>query len=433
MGFITRFTPIKLLIVIVTLSSILIYPKITKASNQTALGLHIGTINTGTTLEANQIISQVKGMGVKSVRLIYQKPSTNATTAYVVRRLNDEGIDVLITIMPHSSDYSDISTSYSDYPNGSTAFETLCGSPGWKWMYKYSTIDQSLYKTRLESLLYEINSLGGSVVAFELGNEADWACFNGDIPVIPTTSENDPYDLSQTSYLRGTVRGYAATLKTTYQTVKAILPPAAVLTFGAANTYLYDNKKPHIHYPNFLLWLSNVDGVNYLTTYSDATAMHFYPQVISTTEIADKIGPAFTNVATYRNKFWITEFGFGKSLPQYLADPTNVEKQRLTSFQNFMDAVNSLNQIIVERAYLYSYEASDWTIMSNDNTPLQSAGIFKKYFSLPVTRPNVFLPGDLNRDGKVNILDFNVFASKYGKFYKLRDYNNIVTNYNRNL
>ncbi len=411
----------------------LIAPKSVFAEYKTALGLHVGTINTGTTLEADQIISQAKGMGVKSVRLIYQNPITNITTAYVVKQLNEEGIDVLITIMPHSSDYSDIKTSYSNYPNGSSEFENLCGSPGWKWMYKYSTIDQSLYKSRLESLLFEINRQGGSVAAFELGNETDWACFNGDIPVIPATSGNDPYDLSQTGYLRGTVRGYAATLKTTYQTIKAIHPPAAVLTFGAANTYLYDNKKPHLNYPNFLLWLSDVDGVNYLTTYSDATAMHFYPQVISTSEIANIIGPAFTNAATYRNKFWITEFGFGKSLPQYVADPTNVEKLRFTTFQNFMDAVNGLNQIIVERAYLYSYEASDWTIMSGDKSPLLSADIFKKYLSPQVVRINNYLAGDLNWDGKVNIFDYNLLHTNYGKLYNVIDFNNIVSNYNRSL
>jgi len=347
--------------------------------NDTRLGLHVGNINTGTQENADKTVKILKEMGVKSVRLIYQNPTTKAVTAKTIKELNKYGIDVLVTIMPFRSDYSDVTTSYSNYPNGSDAFEKLCGSPGWRWMYKYSTVDQNLYKTRLESLLTEINKVVATVTAFEIGNETDWACFNGDIPVVATGNVNSPYDLSRTSFLSGTVKGYAKTLKTSYLSIKALHPKASVLTFGAANTYLYDPKLPHIHFPNFLLWLTNVEGTNYLAKYSDATAMHFYPQVTSSADIAYKIGPAFTNVAKFRNKFWITEFGFGKSLPQYTSNPTQTEKLRLASYHNFLSAVNNLNQVIVDRAYLYSYEQSDWTVMAPDSTPLDSAKIFKDY------------------------------------------------------
>lgn len=348
-------------------------------TNNTVLGLHAGNINTGSQANADKIVRTISKMGVKSVRLIYQNPTTKAVTAKTIKELNKYGIDVLVTIMPFRTDYSDVTTSYSDYPNGSDAFSQLCGSPNWRWMYKYSTVDQSLYKNRVESLLNEINKLGANVSAFEIGNEADWACFNGDIPVIATGSTTNPYDLSKTSYLSGAVKGYARTLKTSYLSIKALHPKASVLTFGAANTYLYDPKLPHIHFPNFLLWLTNIGGENYLTKYSDATAMHFYPQVTSSADIAYKIGPAFTNVAKYRNKFWITEFGFGKSLPQYTTNPSLTEKLRLASYHNFLSAVNNLNQVIVDRAYLYSFEQSDWTIMVSDSTPLDSAKIFMEY------------------------------------------------------
>ncbi|TXH01530.1 MAG: hypothetical protein E6R05_05575 [Candidatus Moraniibacteriota bacterium] len=401
------------------------------ATNATILGLHTGNINAGTTADADRIISNLSNMGVRSVRLVYQYPSTNTVTAYAIKALNAKGIDVLLTIMPHSSDYSDPSTSYSDYPNGSTAFEQLCGSPGWKWMYKYSTVDQNLYKARLESLLIAINQVGGRVAAFEIGNEADWACFNGDIPVIETGDPTNPYDLSRTDYLSGTVRGYAKTLKTSYQSMKSHQPGASVLTFGAANTYLYDSKKPHISFSNFLLWLTNIDGINYLTSYSDATAMHFYPQVITTTEIANTIGPAFTNVAQYRNKFWITEFGFGKTLPQYLANPATVEQSRLASYHRFMDALNSLNQVVVERAYLYSYEPGIWSIMQTTNTPLLSAQIFKEYQPVVSPSPIEYPSGDLTHDGLVNIYDFNLLISKFGNPYTIYDFNNIVSNFGR--
>lgn len=186
------------------------------ASNEVALGLHVGNINTGTYVDADKIINTVINMKVPSVRIIYQKPKNKSTTAYVVKQLNSRGIDVLITILPDASDYSSPSISYSNYPNGSVDFEKLCGSPGWKWMYKYSTVDQSLYRQRLTDLLNEINRMGGVVSAFEVGNEADWACFNGDIPVVATNNTDKPYDLSRTDFLSGTVKGYAYTLKTSY-------------------------------------------------------------------------------------------------------------------------------------------------------------------------------------------------------------------------
>lgn len=416
---------------LVVITSILTATTQVRAANDTALGLHVGSINTGSTADAARIAKTVSDMGVRSVRIVYQYPSHNAVTAYAIKELNRLGIDVLVAIMPHASDYADPSTSYSDYPSGSSAFERLCGSVGWRWMYKYSTIDQNLYKNRLEGLLNSINQVGGSVAAFEIGNETDWACFNGDIPVIETGDSSNPYDLSRTDYLSATVRGYGKTLKTSYESIKELHPDAKVLTFGSANTYLYDAKKPHINFPNFLLWLTNIDGVNYLTKYSDATAMHFYPLVVSQAEIANTIGPAFTNVAPYRNKFWITEFGFGKTLPQYTANPSTIEQSRLATYHNFMGAVNNLNQVIVERAYLYSFEPSSWTVMESDTTPLLSAGIFKEYLPRSTSTPQTYRPGDLNRDGKVNLIDFNLLLSKFGDIYTIFDFNTLLINFDR--
>ena len=105
-------------------------------------------------------------------------------------------------------------------------------------------------------------------------------------------------------------------------------------------------------------------------------------------------------------------------------NPATVEQSRLISYHNFMDAINNLNQVIVERAYLYSYEPSVWTIMETDTTPLLSAKIFKEY------QPIVYKPGDLNEDGSVNLLDFNLLISKFGNPYTILDFNKIVTNFN---
>lgn len=41
------------------------------------------------------------------------------------------------------------------------------------------------------------------------------------------------------------------------------------------------------------------------------------------------------------------------------------------------------------------------------------------------------IPGDLNRDGHVNIYDFNLLISAFGSIYTLQDFNNLITNFGK--
>jgi hypothetical protein len=95
-----------------------------------------------------------------------------------------------------------------------------------------------------------------------------------------------------------------------------------------------------------------------------------------------------------------------------------------------MSVLNNLNQVIVERAYLYSYEPGIWSITENDK-PLESANIFKIYSQKPLILPKPTLMGDLNNDNVVNKLDFNLLLSGLGSVYNLTDFNNIVSNYGK--
>lgn len=51
----------------------------------------------------------------------------------------------------------------------------------------------------------------------------------------------------------------------------------------------------------------------------------------------------------------------------------------------------------------------------------------------PVPSPSVrtIIPGDLNEDGHVNLLDFNALITGFGNPYTILDFNNILTNFNK--
>ena len=108
--------------ILIPLIFFLFSPTKTHASNQVILGLHVGNINSKDRIYADVIANILKNMNVRSVRVVYQKPTTKSLTAYAIKKLNSYGIDVMVTIMPYISDYSDPSVSYSDYPLGSSAF-----------------------------------------------------------------------------------------------------------------------------------------------------------------------------------------------------------------------------------------------------------------------------------------------------------------------
>ncbi len=51
----------------------------------------------------------------------------------------------------------------------------------------------------------------------------------------------------------------------------------------------------------------------------------------------------------------------------------------------------------------------------------------------PIPSPSVLslTPGDLNKDGRVNLLDFNLLITSFGNPYTILDFNNILTNFNK--
>ena len=51
----------------------------------------------------------------------------------------------------------------------------------------------------------------------------------------------------------------------------------------------------------------------------------------------------------------------------------------------------------------------------------------------PIPSPSVIslTPGDLNKDGRVNLLDFNLLITSFGNPYTILDFNNILTNFNK--
>ncbi|GAB4027351.1 MAG: hypothetical protein Fur0011_5170 [Candidatus Microgenomates bacterium] len=58
-----------------------------EAVKETVLGLHLSSINTGSTAAAVLIAKTVNDMGVRSAGIVYQYPSYDTVTAYAIREL----------------------------------------------------------------------------------------------------------------------------------------------------------------------------------------------------------------------------------------------------------------------------------------------------------------------------------------------------------
>lgn len=105
--------------------------------------------------------------------------------------------------------------------NASEAFTKACGWGGGS--PQISKINLSKLAQRLRTQLDAVKAANLSIDAFEIGNEYDWICFNGDVPNGHAATEED---------WMTAVRGYAHFLKTTATIIHdpQYFPQARIIT-----------------------------------------------------------------------------------------------------------------------------------------------------------------------------------------------------------
>lgn len=219
----------------------------------------------------------------------------------VVSLARQKNLKVLDVINASTDDWDDGRTRPAE--NAGPDFTKHCGWQGGS--RKLSQINLGKFASRLRAELDAVNGAGLTIDAFEVGNEYDWYCFNGDVP--------NGHEATQEEFMTA-VRGYAHFLKAAAEVIHQYFPDARIITFGIAHGSDQWDKPPH-HLSNparMVAQLRNVDGYNYLDNsgyHVDGFGEHFYPS-------ADMVGQWMQNtlqqdtaVLGQDKPLWIREWG----------------------------------------------------------------------------------------------------------------------------
>ncbi len=300
------------------------------------------------------------------------------------------GLKVLLAILPERADFNDnylrtLNPNVYEYENAGAAFNTLCGytqgSP------KLSEIDPVKFANRLAAFLQAADTAGVRFDAVEIGNELDWVCFNGDIPLGQVPG---PLDSS--------IRTYGKLLEKAYPLVKNHNSAASIVTFGMANagtfqeaTYVTDPGPNYVADParNFILRLGTIDpGKNYLD-FVDGIGTHLYPGVGRSDRMAKMVLGSAGSLGIAK-PFWVTEWGFRSDLY-----PTS---SRYQDIRKTIEGLNSMGSVPVRALLYYSYDdrtpGHPHNLVDASGARLPEAGMFEDPGLNPYPRPAPPAPTD---------------------------------------
>jgi hypothetical protein len=275
------------------------------------------------------LINNVAKLGSSWLRTDIRGTSSTVKFADIVQQANNKGMQVLAVIQAEAEDYDDPKAALA---YAGKDFNALCGYPNGS--YRISMTNIIKYKNRLEAYLQALQTYHVRVNAFEIGNEYDWVCFNGDVPFNKPVSSSD---------MRDFIKKYALILEESSHLIKTYFPESTVLSFSPANCNTWIQTSC-VKDPIYLLQkLAMVGGKNYLS-YVDGYAIHLYPN-ISAPWMARTTLLSYANILGFSKAFWITEWGFAR------VNTMN----RYPFFRSFIEYMNSTWQIPVANIFLYNY------------------------------------------------------------------------------
>ena len=275
----------------------------------------------------------------------------------VVRQARQAGLKMLVAVTQSPDDYDSATAD-----NAGPAFQKLCGWPGGS--LKLSQIDVNKFKNRLRGLLAALKAARLTVDAFEIGNEVDWVCFNGDVPF---GHDAGPADVAIAA------RGYARFLEAAAETIRASFPGVKIITFGLAHIDDAWDKPPRSHLPKpaaFVASLRNLDGKNYLSNARyrvDGYGSHMYPDANDIQGSVAAVLAADWEALGTDLPVWITEFGFrAGQFPNRAGDNRGQAIEKF--FKVLGDARASFGPI-----FYYAYDDSDFSLVDAQGKLLPEA------------------------------------------------------------
>jgi hypothetical protein len=318
--------------------------------------------------EQASIFSGIRAMRVNWFRDAFTyPPDRTADFVDVVRQAKQANLKMLVVVMQSPTDY-DGAAAIAD--NAGPAFQNLCG---WQQgSLKLSQINLTKFASRLNGLLESLKAADLIVDAFEIGNEVDWACFNGDVPFGRNSTPNDVLNAA---------RGYARFLQAAARVIRdtRYFPTAKIITFGMAHIDdLWDAPLRH-HLPNpasFVALLHNLDGIDYLRNESyqiDGYGSHIYTDVNDIKRSVSKVLAVDAEALGSDLPIWITEFGWRAD--QF---PNQAGESRGQGIEGFFNALADDHRDTFGPVFYYSYNGSTTGLADSRGELLPEAQVLAK-------------------------------------------------------
>ncbi|MGA2047529.1 MAG: hypothetical protein ABSG96_07540 [Terracidiphilus sp.] len=310
-----------------------------------------------------QVLAGVKQLGATWFRDAFTSKAKGGVADWVdeVRLAKQQNLKFLETINPVSSDFDATTPAENAGPD----FSKRCGwSSGSR---KLSAINLTKFTTRLRTEFDALKAAGISIDAFEIGNELDWICFNGDVP--------DGHTPAQAEFMTA-VRAYAQYLKAAATLIHSpqYFPNAKIITFGMAHgSDQWDRPAHHFNNPaSMIAQLRNLDGFNYLSNSSykvDGYGVHLYPSAESVGNATETLLRQDISVLGKTLPLWITEWGL-----DVRRFPNKSGQSRAQAIAEFYSSLNGSGAIIGP-VFFYSYDgpAGGSILASASGEPLADA------------------------------------------------------------
>ena len=290
---------------------------------QTAHELGIDRSGLGNLSEAEQE-KALKGM--RNLNATWFRDGLGPINA--VRLVKQNNLKMLAIVGPALSDYDGSSRTPL---NGGEKFGQHCG---WaQGSLKLSTINLDKFAQRLRATLAAVRAANLTIDAFEIGNEYDSMCFNGDVPDGHAASDQE---------LKAIVKAYGELLKAAALAIREFFPQAKIITFGIAHgSDQWDNPPHHISRPaRMIAMLRNIDGFNYLDNaqyHVDGYGTHIYPWSGAPAGHMTSILREDVAAIGTAKPYWVTEWGFlsAKDFPNQKGQSLlQATREMLTTFDN---------------------------------------------------------------------------------------------------
>lgn len=252
-----------------------------------------------------------------------------------------------------------------DYPSGvgavgggdPTAFKRTCGWDG--GVQKLSAVDPQRFRARLQRFVSAARAAGVRPDAFEVGNEYDWACFNGDLELGQVPSP---------AVIAASFRGYPLMLRVASETLRAAFPGIQIVTFGLANPG--GSSGPGRAGTQAIVdLLRTTDGIDHLARFADGIGIHLYPEDPGRRGAADETSTVYWTMHAMdgalggtRLPYWVTEWGFldfvRKTGGCILGpDVDDCDDQRYRAMERLLTVMNDVTSTgsRIGDAFLYSW------------------------------------------------------------------------------